>query len=210
MNVKNAAPQTPALRVQVPNRGWRLVVDTSKPSPYDFLAVDERLQQTDARAAAKQAAAWTTQGCYAMLPWSLVVLECVDAGRVEDVDGIERWDNMEQVPAPDVAVMAHYAGRAEHHGDVTLEFGRAIREQRHSARPGEPSATVAAAKTAAGNRPRGGPPVNWGADEDELRRLANEMLGSTQELEGLSGAEKQEMLKILRENAELRSRLQRR
>lgn len=47
-----------------------------------------------------------------------------------------------------------------------------------------------------------------GEDEEELWELARELLGSTHTVEGLNAQERAELLHILRENLELRKRLQ--
>jgi len=60
-----------------PARRWRLLADTSKPSPLDFIAVDDHLSESEAATALEQAAAWTDANTYALLPWSCIVLESV-------------------------------------------------------------------------------------------------------------------------------------
>ena len=47
-----------------------------------------------------------------------------------------------------------------------------------------------------------------GDDEEELWELARELLGNTHTVEGLDAQEREELLQILRENLELRKRLQ--
>ena len=233
-----------------PGREWRLVLDTGKPAPYDFLAVDESLSPENAAAALAQAAAWTTQSAYAMLPWSCVVLESVGEGLEEDACAIDRWDGMrtgsdEIVGAPGVPPPAEADTPTPPPpppppaGDIELTFGEGLREQREARRPGEPTEgrtpratsqarpmpSAAAPYSSPADRhqpqasrepspppppPQGarGAAEDWGPEEAELRALAVELLGSTTDLDRMSPNEKNEMLKILRENLELRKRLE--
>ena len=117
---------------QAHGREWRIVLDTGKPAPYDFLAVDDWLTAENARAAMAQAASWTLQDAYAMLPWSCVVLESVLEGSSFECSPIDRWDNLRAwsepiqgapgVPPPGTPVL-------EPVGDVALEFGRQLPSQ---------------------------------------------------------------------------------
>ncbi|KAK9843453.1 hypothetical protein WJX81_003335 [Elliptochloris bilobata] len=62
-----------------PGRAWRLVADTSKEPPYDWLEDDGALtaaQMADVHAAA---AAWLDDGLYALLPYSSLLLTSVSA-----------------------------------------------------------------------------------------------------------------------------------
>jgi hypothetical protein len=200
------------LPAQQHGRAWRLVADTGKPAPYDFIAVDEKLSTGDAWSALAQAAAWTRQDTYAMLPWSCLVLESVEEGLVEDPCGIDRWDGMQQwsepvagtpgMPSVDEGDFANAPPI-----DAVLSFGTDLKDQRMGTRPGEPTpqSAVAAARSAAAGQPA---TLEWGPDDAELQALAHELLGSTSDLVTMSPAEKQEMLKILRENLELRKRLE--
>jgi hypothetical protein len=146
--------------VELPDAGhereWRIVVDTGKPAPYDFLAVDDALTYENMESALAQAAAWTTQGAYTMLPWSCVVLESVKEGSGEHVCGIDRWDDMspgsEEVPgapgapAQDASSPAPVAAKEDE--NVTLTFGVGLRDQRTDKRPGEPKPLPQAPTTA--------------------------------------------------------------
>jgi hypothetical protein len=238
--------------VELPDAGhereWRLVMDTGKPAPYDFLAVDDVLTYENMESALAQAAAWTTQGAYAMLPWSCVVLESVKEGFGENVCGIDRWDDMssgsEEVPgAPGASLAdaeAESDGPVEASGseNVTLTFGVGLREQQSDNRPGQPkqqvdsgvSSTQASPLTQARPAPVPGVPwravpqqapqpaqetmavdsggeSDWGSDETELRALMTELLGTASNLDAMNPTERAEMLNILRENLELRKRL---
>ena len=71
-------------------RAWRPLIDTGKPSPLDVLVVEEEEEEDqegeekeqEARralvlSALSSASAWTAEGLYPLLPWSMVVLESV-------------------------------------------------------------------------------------------------------------------------------------
>eukprot|EP00775_Hariotina_reticulata_P003086 gene3086-3365_t len=66
--------------VELPNwhgRAWKVVVDTSKLTPFDILIPDEELAPEEAQQAQLMASMWTASGFYSLLPWSCVVLESV-------------------------------------------------------------------------------------------------------------------------------------
>lgn len=96
-------------------RAWRPLVDTAKPAPLDVLAPsddDEGDEQTKAalRSALSAAAAWTAEGLYPLLPWSMVVLEFVPeelvaaaaagAGTSSSSEGVEALMNASSVMLP--------------------------------------------------------------------------------------------------------------
>jgi len=56
---------------------WQLVADSSKPAPFDFLAVDDVLSEAEVIASRKSAGMWIAEGCFPMLPRSVVILESV-------------------------------------------------------------------------------------------------------------------------------------
>jgi len=58
-----------------PGSKWLLVADTSKPAPFDFLAVDDKLSAADAAGARNAMSMWTDDGLYPMLPRSCIILE---------------------------------------------------------------------------------------------------------------------------------------
>ena len=69
------------------DRAWRPLIDTAKPAPLDVLAPsddDDGAEKVQAalRSALSAAAAWTAEGLYSLLPWSMVVLESVPEGLV--------------------------------------------------------------------------------------------------------------------------------
>ena len=61
-------------------REWRPLLDSGKPAPCDVLEADGALGEGAMVAALVQAAAWTREGQYPLLPWSCVVLESVPVG----------------------------------------------------------------------------------------------------------------------------------
>ena len=77
-----------------PSREWRPVLDTGKPAPFDALVVDDVLSAADVAGAVTQAAGWTREGAYPLLPWACVVLESVPAGA-----GAERFHGLDDLAA---------------------------------------------------------------------------------------------------------------
>jgi isoamylase len=91
-----SAAHTPAV-LALPDwagREWRPVIDTGKPAPYDALVVDDALSADAVAGAVAQAAGWTREGAYPLLPWACVVLESVPAGA-----GAERFHGLDSMAA---------------------------------------------------------------------------------------------------------------
>eukprot|EP01025_Chloroclados_australasicus_P040944 TRINITY_DN4311_c0_g3_i3.p1 TRINITY_DN4311_c0_g3~~TRINITY_DN4311_c0_g3_i3.p1 ORF type:complete len:1016 (-),score=89.58 TRINITY_DN4311_c0_g3_i3:312-3314(-) len=66
--------------VQLPQIGgsyWKIIVDTGKPAPYDFLQEDSSLSAQELVQVHNNLAMWTQNNQYPMLPWSAIMLECV-------------------------------------------------------------------------------------------------------------------------------------
>ena len=73
-------------------RAWRPLIDTAKPAPLDVLApsdddADDPKTRAALRSALSAAAAWTAEGLYSLLPWSMIVLESVPEGLVAAAAG---------------------------------------------------------------------------------------------------------------------------
>ena len=89
-----SAAHTPTM-VALPDWGgreWRPVIDTGKPAPFDALVVDGALSAEGVAGAIAQAAGWTREGAYPLLPWACVVLESVPAGA-----GAERFHGLDSL-----------------------------------------------------------------------------------------------------------------
>lgn len=106
---------------------WRVVVDSSKPAPFDVAIADDRLSGGAAAAAAAASAGWTTAGVFPMLPWSSVVMELVSEEEAADVGDPARWDELaaETRAARAEAERAAAAAAAEEAAAAAIAAGEA-------------------------------------------------------------------------------------
>ncbi|EIE26827.1 glycoside hydrolase [Coccomyxa subellipsoidea C-169] len=60
-----------------PNRTWQLISDSGQIAPFDFLVPDEILSEEEVATARQKVSMWLSDGMYAMLPYSSLLLESV-------------------------------------------------------------------------------------------------------------------------------------
>ena len=137
-----SASHTPAV-VALPDwdgREWRPVIDTGKPAPYDALVVDDVLGADAVASAIAQAAGWTREGSYPLLPWACVVLESVPAGA-----GAERFHGLDSVEESVSAGVGGPAAAASSASSTTVGMGPSHAPPGRGMTPAERDAYAAAA-----------------------------------------------------------------
>eukprot|EP01026_Neomeris_dumetosa_P078831 TRINITY_DN855_c0_g1_i4.p1 TRINITY_DN855_c0_g1~~TRINITY_DN855_c0_g1_i4.p1 ORF type:complete len:273 (+),score=35.70 TRINITY_DN855_c0_g1_i4:90-908(+) len=56
---------------------WKLIIDTGKPAPFDFLQEDASLSKEEIQQVYYNVSMWTDNDSYPMLPWSAIMLESI-------------------------------------------------------------------------------------------------------------------------------------